>query len=608
MAGREVTEKNTCSVCLEVFREPKVLPCCHTFCLTCLEKTARGSSLEKGEITCPQCRKTHEIPTGGLAELLSDFIATYEVEVAGLKSSTSHKGGEKTLVCGECERPGPVQSYCIDCQNYLCNECGFQLHKMLKAYRGHKVIPIKDINATTLQRCQIHYCKVHRAESLRLYCGTCSKLICRDCTLVEHRQHDYTFVEDARKQVDAEMNSLQSDVKQKLATFRRNLQEIRKVEESATGHAQVLKTDINKKFSKLIRSIEARRKVVLEQAGTDCHKDLKQIWADKEFHEVTISHISSVLDLVEKARKCTSDSEMILTALQSIHQLKLLHETEWDSDAFTSMVSATPKFIEGENVIVDAVGGVDRVVIPSSKIRLMSHSSRARLDSSISFQVGVTSSHTPILTDGRSGVPVNLQLSISTDFKAVVHYGKSLKQLDDTYVYVSKAAQARKRVIPPDDTYMYKVRVQPVVCGGKHSITFRLGYSMLKHTFTVTGEPQHGARVKIGPDWKPKGQVMPTAKNMIGTVYYQNQLSPYESASSEEEYPEELMSSLGGCIDVPGGEKDMVTVKESSWTTCQYKWGRDGEYEIELCKKISAPAAVKKSSTGVKKPSPVYTS
>ena len=130
-----------------------------------------------------------------------------------MKSSSSHKGGEKTLVCGECERPGPVRSYCIDCQNYLCNECGFQLHKMLKAYRGHKVIPIKDINAATLQPCQIHYCKVHKAEALRLYCGTCSKLACHDCTLVEHRQHNYSFVEDARKQVDVEMSCLQSDVK-----------------------------------------------------------------------------------------------------------------------------------------------------------------------------------------------------------------------------------------------------------------------------------------------------------------------------------------------------------------------------------------------------------
>ena len=91
----------TCSVCLELFSEPKILPCCHTFCLKCLEKTARYSSPSKvprvstspvstdsdesvevsacetsseGEITCPQCRKTHVIPEGGLTSFLTDFI------------------------------------------------------------------------------------------------------------------------------------------------------------------------------------------------------------------------------------------------------------------------------------------------------------------------------------------------------------------------------------------------------------------------------------------------------------------------------------------------------------------------------------------------------
>ena len=587
MAGRQVTEKNICSVCLEVFREPKVLPCCHTFCLTCLEKTVHGGVQKKGEITCPQCRKTHPIPAGGLTELLTDFIATYEVEVASLKSSGSNKLGGKTLVCGECEQPGPIQLYCRDCHNYVCDECGLTLHKKLKPYRGHKVVPIQEISAATLQPCQIHYCKVHKAESLKLYCGTCSKLICRDCTLVEHRQHDYTFVEDARKQVDAEMSSLQSDVKQKLATFRQNLHEIRKVEGSATGHAQVLKTDINAFFDKLVCSIEARRKVVLEQAETDCQKDLKQIWADKEFHEVTISHISSVLGLVEKAHKCTSDSEMILTALQSIHQLKLLHATEWDSVAFTSMVAATPKFIEGGKVVIDAVGGVDHVTAPSSEMQLLDQTNTACVGSYVSFQITIKSSPTRILVDERSGAPINLQHSASTDLKASVHYGRSLKQLDEACIHVNSydnyfhdgTSYGFSPTQPKSPDGTYEVRIRPIVCGGKHIITFRFGYSVLKHTFTVTGEPQHGARVKKGPDWKPKGGLLlpisEESKIDIGTIIC------YQNMGRGSRY---LLSGMAmGGYDAPISEKDMVTVRETSGTTRQYKWGKDGEYEIELC-------------------------
>ena len=196
----------SCPVCLEVFStEPKILPCCHTYCLKCLEKIQQ----KNGEVICPQCRKSHKIPAGGLVMFLTDFIATYEIEVMYLKSSKGKRG--ETQACGECELSGPVECYCSDCQSYLCNEC-VQLHKRLKAFRGHKVVPIDNINAATLQSSQIQYCPVHKEEVLKLYCETCSKLICRDCTLVDHRQHSYKFVEDARKQVDSEMGSLKRKI------------------------------------------------------------------------------------------------------------------------------------------------------------------------------------------------------------------------------------------------------------------------------------------------------------------------------------------------------------------------------------------------------------
>ena len=315
--------EHKCSVCLGLFTEPKVLPCCHTFCLQCLKKTA-SSAKTQGTVSCPQCRQSHPIPAGGLTEFLTDFIANYEVEVAGI---SSHKSG-KITVCGECEGAGPVAHFCSDCQNYLCDECGVQLHKRLRTFRAHNVVPVSEINAATLQSCQVHFCGLHKGEILKLYCETCNQLVCRDCTLVEHRQHSYKFLADARKQLVTEMTSLKSDVQKKLSSLKLDLKEIEKIEIAATGHSQVVKADINLYFDGLAKSIEERRSALLKEAEEACQKDLKQVWADKEFHEVTISHVTAVFKLVDKARKCTSDSEMVLTALQSISQLKGIKEKE----------------------------------------------------------------------------------------------------------------------------------------------------------------------------------------------------------------------------------------------------------------------------------------
>ena len=50
----------TCTVCLELFTEPKVLPCCHTFCKKCLEGILEKAE-EKEKLVCPQCRAEHEV-------------------------------------------------------------------------------------------------------------------------------------------------------------------------------------------------------------------------------------------------------------------------------------------------------------------------------------------------------------------------------------------------------------------------------------------------------------------------------------------------------------------------------------------------------------------
>ena len=40
-------------------------------------------------------------------------------------------------------------------------------------------------------------CAQHPGEQLKLFCDTCDRMTCRDCQLVEHKDHRYFFVEEA---------------------------------------------------------------------------------------------------------------------------------------------------------------------------------------------------------------------------------------------------------------------------------------------------------------------------------------------------------------------------------------------------------------------------
>lgn len=60
----ELRDGLECSVCANLFKNPKQLFCGHTFCLDCIEKLKNESSQN---ITCPNCREITCVPENGLS-------------------------------------------------------------------------------------------------------------------------------------------------------------------------------------------------------------------------------------------------------------------------------------------------------------------------------------------------------------------------------------------------------------------------------------------------------------------------------------------------------------------------------------------------------------
>jgi len=56
----KVDKQLTCAICIEQFKEPKVLPCLHTYCKGCLVKLIKKQGPDH-VITCPECRQDTKV-------------------------------------------------------------------------------------------------------------------------------------------------------------------------------------------------------------------------------------------------------------------------------------------------------------------------------------------------------------------------------------------------------------------------------------------------------------------------------------------------------------------------------------------------------------------
>ena len=110
---------------------------------------------------------------------------------------------------------------------------------------------------------------------------------------------------------------------------------------------------------------------------------------------------------------------------------------------------------------------------------------------------------------------------------------------------------------------VYRIHIRPI-CGGEHTVSIIYGNSIVSHCFTVKGMPRQGARVRKGPDW---GSVsLPDTNNgIVGTSC-----------------PEMTLDGYGRVVTYVGqGDDDTLPVRNLDMSVSYYKWGRDGEYEVE---------------------------
>lgn len=69
-------EELTCPVCLDLYRDPHLLPCGHNFCKICLDRLKRQA--ERGRFRCPECRESQRCNTNfqknfKLANIADDY-------------------------------------------------------------------------------------------------------------------------------------------------------------------------------------------------------------------------------------------------------------------------------------------------------------------------------------------------------------------------------------------------------------------------------------------------------------------------------------------------------------------------------------------------------
>uniref|UniRef100_G3NML3 E3 ubiquitin-protein ligase TRIM33 n=1 Tax=Gasterosteus aculeatus aculeatus TaxID=481459 RepID=G3NML3_GASAC len=283
---------DTCAVCKQSLQsrdcEPKLLPCLHSFCLKCIPQPDRQISVQ---VPGPHGQTdTHIVNVMRCSVCHQDYKQSDIIDNYFVKDTTEASGAsdEKAAqVCTSCEDNAGTIGFCVECGEWLCKTC-VEAHQRVKITKDHKIHTKEDADAsvgTSGQRPV--FCPIHKQEPLKLFCETCDTLTCRDCQLLEHKEHRYQFLEEAFQNQKgiieisvAKLQEKKNYVHYSVSQVQSRLKELndthKKVEHEIKIAVFTLINEINKKGKSLLQQLESVTKERSMRLVSQ-HKDTTQL-------------------------------------------------------------------------------------------------------------------------------------------------------------------------------------------------------------------------------------------------------------------------------------------------------------------------------------------
>ena len=273
MASKIVVDPSdlSCSICLEVFIDPRALPCIHSFCYGCLEGWVKKSRSNK-TVCCPLCKEVSPIPAGGLKMFKCNyFLADLVTQMDAIDLKSSHKGAE--------------------------------YHK-------------EDVELIELSPI---YCKYHPKNPIDQYCVDCDFAVCGTCLLRNHSQHNLVDISEQAKISSKQLKHILKQTTTMIQLIDEQIDDSNKYDKRSTTDITDIKTQINKVIDGMINKLNQQRTQLLSSLDTIEQQKEKMMMTVRDGQDFSKAEMTSLRSYTDNMLRHGRDYDRV----QQVRDIKL---------------------------------------------------------------------------------------------------------------------------------------------------------------------------------------------------------------------------------------------------------------------------------------------
>ena len=352
-AIKKLEDQLTCAICLDDFKDPKLLQCFHVYCKDCLQRLVVQDQQGQLSLSCPTCRQSTVLPQAtGVSGLQSAFHVHHLLEI---KDALEKVKEPQNVKCDKCKPPQPATSYCRDCGEFICATCT-TVHKQWDAFSKHEVVAMEQFESKVKQLDVLKkvtlYCPLHQGKELEIYCETCEELICHNCIVKKHRDHHYDLVSDTFEKHKAEITTSLDKVEEKLGLTDEALEQLDVRSQDLDDRQAAVEENIQRERKLLIEAIEARTTELMGKADSYTKMKKKNLSAQRNGLETVQTQLASCLSFVRDSLKRGSEGEVMKMKNGVMKQMKEMTEN-FKPDMLPPCENANVKFTSSLSIQVN---------------------------------------------------------------------------------------------------------------------------------------------------------------------------------------------------------------------------------------------------------------